>query len=406
VVAYSRMAIIGYVLGVLVVLATSSNWLDSQGRTVAGDFSVFWAAGSLAIDGQAAAAYDLAAVESRRAEMLGHTPVLALPWGYPPTFFLVVSLLALLPYGWALLSWTALTSAGYLVCIRRILPSPVTALAAVAWPAFFVNFIRGQNGCLSAALLGAGLLLLETQPVSAGILFGALCFKPQVAILLPLALLAGRQWRALSAMTVTVALAAIATVILWGRDVWPAFETSIVALRATLETRKETVIDMYYGMVTVFSASRLLGAAADWAFGLQSLVSILVSALVIGSWRLPRPTHLKGAVLAAAIPLATPYALVYDLLTVAVSIAFLVREGLRGGFLPWERSVIAAVWLVPAISPALAFASGFQVAPLVELALLAACLRRLWQSAPDLKSTDFGDASSPVFSRKPLKAEA
>jgi hypothetical protein len=45
-------------------------------------------------------------------------------------------------------------------------------LLSLALPAIFVNAVAGQNGTLTVALLGGGLLLLDRRPAVAGILFG------------------------------------------------------------------------------------------------------------------------------------------------------------------------------------------------------------------------------------------
>src|SRR6202023_3344335 len=83
---------------------------------------------------------------------------------------------------------------------------------AAAFPAIFVNLGHGQNGFLTAGLLGAALLSLPRRPLLSGILFGLLAYKPQFGLLIPIALLAGGQWRAtISAGLTVVALMTVAT---------------------------------------------------------------------------------------------------------------------------------------------------------------------------------------------------
>ena len=59
-------------------------------------------------------------------------------------------------------------------------------LLALAFPAVFVNLGHGHNGFLTAALLGAALVVLDARPILAGILFGLLAYKPQFGVLIPL----------------------------------------------------------------------------------------------------------------------------------------------------------------------------------------------------------------------------
>src|ERR1700744_2183526 len=76
-------------------------------------------------------------------------------------------------------------------------------LAGLAAPAAYVNAMSGQNGAFTAALMGGGILLLEKRPLMAGTLLGALCIKPHLALLVPIALAAGGHWRAFFAAGLT-----------------------------------------------------------------------------------------------------------------------------------------------------------------------------------------------------------
>ena len=79
--------------------------------------------------------------------------------------------------------------AAYLAVIRAILPPPETPLTAAALPAVFVNIGQGQNGFLTAALLGGALHWLNRKPWLAGVLIGCLAYQPQFGVLIPIALL-------------------------------------------------------------------------------------------------------------------------------------------------------------------------------------------------------------------------
>jgi hypothetical protein len=57
-------------------------------------------------------------------------------------------------------------------------------LIAAAFPAVFVNIGHGQNGFLTAALLGSALLSLDRRPWLAGALIGLLAYKPQFGVLI------------------------------------------------------------------------------------------------------------------------------------------------------------------------------------------------------------------------------
>ena len=120
-------------------------------------------------------------------------------------FLAIVLPLALLPYNGALIVWTLVGLAAYLIVMWKIAPRRDTLWVALAFPGALLTILDGQNGLITAALFGGGLLLLERRPWVAGALFGLLCYKPQFGILLPLAFLAARQWRAAVGAALVVA---------------------------------------------------------------------------------------------------------------------------------------------------------------------------------------------------------
>jgi Glycosyltransferase family 87 len=111
--------------------------------------------------------------------------------------------------------------------MRAILPRPETLLIAMAFRAVFVNVGHGQNGFLTAALLGGALHWLDRRPWLAGVLIGCLAYKPQFGVLIPIALLAGGRWGTIGAAMVTVAALVAVSFVTLGGSVWHAFADSM-----------------------------------------------------------------------------------------------------------------------------------------------------------------------------------
>src|SRR5271155_1877165 len=160
--------------------------LDKTGHPVVNDFIVFWVAAHLALKGAVLAAYD--AHRERAAELaaIGHTYRQVLGWSYPPLFLLIVILPAQLPYVTAFLLWCGTTLGLYALTIAAIARRAAAFLVACAMPWAGVEFMLGQNGFLTAAVIGAALLQLEKRPFVSGLLLGFLSYKPQFGILFPL----------------------------------------------------------------------------------------------------------------------------------------------------------------------------------------------------------------------------
>src|SRR5262249_4905623 len=185
---WSGAVLIAAAGGIAYLLATAHGLIDFQNRPLGTDFSSFYAAGTYALAGDAAAPYDAVRQHAAEQAMFGaDTPFYS--FLYPPFFLLIAAALAWLPYGPALVLWQGASLALYLLGMRALLRSaqppqgsPPLAedrlwiLLALAFPAVFVNLGHGQNGLLTTALLAGALALLETRPTIAGVLFGLLAY--------------------------------------------------------------------------------------------------------------------------------------------------------------------------------------------------------------------------------------
>ena len=72
-------------------------------------------------------------------------------------------------------------------------------LSALLSPAAAIAVWLGQNSFLTAALLVGGFALAKRRPLLAGFLLGVLTYKPQFWLMVPIALIAARQWKTLAA---------------------------------------------------------------------------------------------------------------------------------------------------------------------------------------------------------------
>jgi hypothetical protein len=337
---------------------------------VGADFTLFYSAAKLALAGQPAAVYNFADLRRVQKDLFG--PQVALPWPYPPTFLLAVLPLALLPYLLALGLWLGLTLTAYLFVVRQAAPSPLTILLTVASPAVFVNVLCGQNGFLSATLLGGGLLLLERRPVEAGVLFGLMTYKPHLAVLVPLALMAGRHWQALAATSATVFSLALLSVLVFGLEIWQAFARQILFSVDMLAERGAP----WSKMASVFAAIRLLGGSSALAWGTQILVMILVTWIIVRLWRGQVLPGLKNAALVMGTLLVPPHLFSYDLALLALPIAWLAWEGFQSGWLKGEPEVLIIAWSMPMFLLPLAHSHLKMLASPIVLILMFFMIRR------------------------------
>lgn len=312
------------------------------------DYLAFHAAGRLAIEGAAAEAYDWARLNEAQAAILGQPPPGDLGWLNPPGYFFAVMPFAVLPYRLGWLAWVLATAVLFVLAAGAVLPRVAAVVAALAVPPVLFTASVGQNGLLTAALLGASLALMDRRPVAAGIALGLLTVKPQLGLLFPLLLAAGGRWRVFLAAAATAVVLAAAAWLAFGTEAWMAFLASTGG-NATrmLATGQEVSPRIQSVHAFVIRATGREGLAML----LHGAVALAAAAVALRLWlRRPEgPQEARAAAAIAAAFLATPYVWGYDMPAIGMAALFLARAGLRDGFLPCEAALIGLACLLPAL---------------------------------------------------------
>jgi hypothetical protein len=356
---------------------------------IGADVLAFVTAARLAIEGQAAVAYDWAAFGAAQAAVPGAPAQItgSLGWLNPPHFFFAVLPLAAFSYGWAWLLWGVATALLLGLAAWSVLPRPAAVVAVLAAPAVMLNLSVGQNGVLVAALFAWIFALLDRRPVAAGIALGLLTMKPQFGLLLPVLLALTGRWRVFGVAAVT----ALATMLLawaaFGSDAWLAFLPSITGnadrmLGGTVSPRMQSVYAFLAGTA---------GAGSVAAAG-HAAVALLATLVALTLW-LRRPevsAEVRAAAAIAASFLITPYVWGYDAASIAVAALFLVRAALRRGWLAAEKSLLVLACALPVVLP---LVQQPLVSPLGWAILLCLAWRR---DAADRRAVAGSDVSSPV----------
>jgi len=377
----------GYLIAFGYLTVTANGWVDAFGRPLGTDFSNVYAAGTYVLEGQAHAPFDPPLQHAREQAIFGpDTPFYG--WHYPPFFLFVAAGLALLPYGLALAVWQIATLLLYLVSIRSILATAparigvadgdrafgyLTLLVAAAFPAVFVNLSHGHNGFLSAALMGAALVQLDRRPVVAGILFGLLIYKPQFGLMVPFVLAATGRWRTFASAAATVILLLLSATLAFGPHIWEAFAASTQFTRVVV---LEAGDPGWHKIQSTFSWVRMWGGSVAVAYALQAAVSLGVGFTLIWLWRSAASFALKAAALCLSAMLASPYGYDYDMMILAPAIAFLASDCLTQGCRPWEKTLLAALWLVPVVTRGFASATFIPLGVITMIAVYVAILRQ------------------------------
>ncbi|HTU11339.1 MAG TPA: glycosyltransferase family 87 protein [Allosphingosinicella sp.] len=354
------------------------------------DFISYWAAGRLGIEGQAPLAYDFAA---HRAVELQATMVGGIPYGYPPAFLFIAAPFALFPYPPAAVAWVVLTWAAYALAVRLWLPRAYWL--AMALPPVLTNAITGQAGFLIAALFVGGMALLPKRPLLGGLLLGLMVVKPQLGLVLPFALAAGREWRGFigaAAGSLGFLLLGLLVFGLGSYQAWlgnAGLYSSVVA----------DGLAGWHKMASVYASLRLAGLDATPAWIVQGLVALAAIAACARLWHRHGDWGIRAAALAAATALASPYLFGYDTLLLIVPLAWLTARGRHG-------AALALCWalLLLGLLQVLELVGGPNLAPLAPAILLLLVWREA-QRGPE--SEPFGlSASASEAVPEPRRAGA
>ena len=332
----------GFAVLMLVSALLSSNInVDFMGRPLGADFSHYWIAANMSKDGNPATVYDVSQfIKAQEDFFRVRYP---LPFLYPPTWLLLLLPLAFFPYLLALGLWLGLTLGFSLYVIKKISPHPLTLPIALASPAVFQNFFHGQNGFLSAALLGGGLHMLQRNPWAGGVMLGLLSYKPNLWPLIPLALLAGRYWRALGATVLTALFLAWCSMMVLGGEAWHAY---LYNLDLPMQLLQKGSLPLEK-MVTLFSALILYGVNMEVAILIQAILMLFVGCVIYALWRREVSFEIQAGGLVLGALLFTPYAFSYDLTLLGLVIAWLVIEGQKNGWLCGEQWLYVMAWFAP-----------------------------------------------------------
>jgi hypothetical protein len=308
-------------LAVLVIMSTWLGYLTVRNVVMAWpkfpyDFLVFWTAARAPLH----TLYDIDAITRAQA-----WAVLDLndkrPFAYPPTFLFLIEPFGRLPILPAILAWSAMGIGLFCAAARRLIGHGWPLM--IVSPAFVCAAVTGQATFLIGACLIAGVLLLPSRPITAGLLFGVVAtLKPQVAVRAPLALAVGLHWRALLAAVVGGGLLGGISLslhpALWRAwlDVLPAFAKIV----------ENDPWDITIGVTPKAFAHQIGLQGTPGELALMGGGVALAVAVVIVAFRRQDAIG-RYAALCVGYMLISPYALWYELaLLQPVAVAMLLRR--------------------------------------------------------------------------------
>ncbi|MBO9545560.1 glycosyltransferase family 87 protein [Caulobacter sp.] len=352
----------------------------ADGDPLFADFYAFWSFGRFLHAHPAEQIYDFKLLQSvQHALAPGFHKFY--PCVYPPTLLLFLAPLGLLGYLPAFAVWTAVGLIGFALAVGVTERGTRLPWLAVLAPTTVLTIIFGQNGLITAALLIGGFRLMEKRPWLAGVLLGLLSCKPQIFVLVPLVLLAGRRWHPLAAACLTVLALAATSVLVFGFDAWLTWLKAFPAFSRLVERDWSTLGWM---MPTVTAGLREAGVSPPIFTAIQLVVATVVVVVLLvlfhRSRHRPAPGALDAAALQVGLFLTSPYAFIYDMPMVsaaAVTLA-IVRMAPGQAWRPGERIFALAAYCLPLIIFSEAF-KAIPLGPIVLIAMFSLLARAAWE---------------------------
>ncbi|MEO8302068.1 MAG: glycosyltransferase family 87 protein [Rhizomicrobium sp.] len=369
----AAVALLFGLYGWALVMATGSGHdgvIGPRFNALGADWVIFQAAGRAFFTGDLAHIYDqLWITQSTNSQFAAwlSSPLPFPLFPYPPVFLLLVLPFAKLPVGLSLLLSQSAQFAALAFALRKFAPGKpylFFLIGAFLAPAAAHNVLAGSNAVLVTALILGGIALLKDAPVLAGALLGVVIFKPQFFPLLPLALIAAKQGRALSGMAASAAALVLLSALLFGPGLW--LDWINVYLHPQQVAGVNGTDWGHQWDESVSTCVALLGAPHWLATAAQAL-AVLIAVLAV--WRAFRAQHSQRlAILLCAVLLASPHVSNYDLLLLAVAALIYLRT-LPESSRPLVLVLPLAAWSAPIFNPPRANPLGL-LTPLLLLGLI------------------------------------
>ena len=284
------------------------------------DFQDYYVVGRTVAQGHADCGYHEECLRQAQTAVLGRSA--KIPWAYPPQFTALMAILAPFSSAGAFIVFM-LTSFGFFVAVLRKLAGRYAPFAlALVLPAMQINLRAGQNGFLTAGLLGLFALLWLRKDDRSGLVLGAMIIKPHLAIAAAAFVLLQKAWaRAIWAVCFVVG-SSVAVTILFGWNIWGAFRQATSASIAMI-------------LAGDFPIERMSSVyAAAYRFGLDSASAMAIHIVFAGAVLLGLTVATRRcgdvrtllAITMTATAFLSPYNYDYDLTILAVALALMAPK--------------------------------------------------------------------------------
>lgn len=301
------------------------------------DALVFLGAARLIDAGELVASYDQARLmEVYRVILGGRAP--PIPWAYPPVLAAFVQPLAWMTPVAAIAVYFTVMFGAAVMAVRMVAGQWRVAAVALGLPCVVHSLVVGQNGALTALLLGCGFTWWRSAPFAAGVALGLLAYKPHFLVLPALLALVLGDRQVLAGMIATVGALVGMSVALYGIDPWLAW---LPASSRQFSYLADGTLPLPR-VISIYGFALYVTGHVGLSLAVHAVLALAAALLVVEVWRRAADPLLRVVALATGCVFVTPYAFDYDLAVLAVPLAALLAR-------MWGSPTIATVdlrWFV------------------------------------------------------------
>ena len=347
--------------GVCVVDFATPGLFDRVGNIKFQDFLPVYVSARLIRKHRAAELYDQPTISAEVQTIVRDPTRVRLPYLYGPQVGLFFLPLSAIPFPAASKIWAALIVLLYLACVYAVWKAcpnlrphfATVAIAALAFPPLFHAFVRGQTSALVlAAFVVAFFALRADRPWLAGILLGALIFKPQFLVALPLIFLASAAWKLLSGLFLSAAAQLLAARLYFGPLVLHNYFAMLLHPARWIDSAELSLAPIQ--MHSLRSFWLLLIPFPAPAFALYVFSSLAVIAISAAIWKSALSLPLRFSALVLCAVLVNPHLFVHDLLVLAPVLLLLVDDAVshpRAQSSAWLQILLWLAFVLPLFGP-------------------------------------------------------
>ena len=407
--AWLPYAISGLIL--LCVFAVSPNFLGFDAKRespFAGDFLQEWIGSHIVWNHGAASLYDVALVKKLQhdSQLVGFVldKDSYFLMVYPPFYYVLLSPIAMLPYDAAAWIFAAVMVA-CLYASAKLMRSAVPDfrrdrfawlfVAAIVFVPLLDSLTSGQKGTLCLLILRATFYLLkQDRPALAGLVFGLMAFKPQLAIVIGAAMLLKGQWRfAASAVGAALFLAAIC--LASGFDVCVQYYEFCTGVGDYVHIGGYELAKSHclYGFLTLLAGGQATATVKVAALSAIAVVFAILMVSLRGKLdTTSRRFNVQFSVLVISTLLISPHLFTYDLTMLLLPMFLLGHAAQTDAAAMGAKmtGLLIAMFVVAGFSYNLAAISGLQMTTVVMLAILWVSVNSRIRGAEPVTDTALG----------------